>query len=156
MKPFDQSEVSRRFKQLPEAVQDVGLSDALQAAFTQSVLNTGLVGEKAIECSQQITLVLVGLSHTEDLEDYVKNDLKFDEAKASAFMSTLRTGVIGPMRQALVTALEQKNTADVPIPVSDAPAVVKSTTVDTNKSIDAVPEEPVTPVAPFDPYHENL
>ncbi len=105
MKMFDQKEVSRRFAQLPETVQDVGLSEALGDALQQAITNAGIVGNRIKECNQQITLVLVGLSRVEDLEAYVKNDLGFDAQKTATFMTALRVGVLTPMRQALLASL---------------------------------------------------
>jgi hypothetical protein len=114
MQTFNQQEVSKRFQQLPEMVQELALSDPLCNALESTIASLELSETKALECNEQITLVLVGLSRVEDLEEYVKTDLGFDTEKTATFMNALRTGVLTPMRQALLTSLNEKQVSPQP------------------------------------------
>lgn len=107
MKEFNQETVTKRFTQLPGAVQDLILSDTLANTFLTSMQAADLSPEKVTECNQQATLVLVGLSTTKDFKEYVVNELGLRAPIAQALFETVSAQVFIPVRDCLLKAFDQ-------------------------------------------------
>jgi hypothetical protein len=111
MKEFNQEQVTKRFTQLPGAVQDLILSDALANTFLASMQTANLSPEKVTECNHQATLVLVGLSTTKEFKEYVMNELGLRAPVAQILFETVSAQVFIPVRDCLLKAFDQNKTA---------------------------------------------
>lgn len=106
MKEYIQETVSKRFRQLPNDVQDVILSDTLATALKTALESAHLSGEDFEACKKQVTLVLVGLATTKEFKAYLSEDAKLAPPVTEMLFSTLSSTVFVPVRDCLLKAFD--------------------------------------------------
>lgn len=132
--------ISKRLGDLPVRVQQVILSPEVSIGVTRLLADAHIPQAKTSDCIRQIALIVVGLSQITALETFMVGNSMLDEIARKRIVQSVTESVFAPVRQALMTALTQKNPNTPVAPPAPEPV--------------ATPV--VAPATPFDPYHENL
>ncbi len=105
MKKFNQEKTTERFRQLPDSVQNVILSEKLADALHKAMHSAKLSESDIKTCNQQATLVMVGFSTTSEFQKYIKSELPLGAGSAETLFDDIKSNVFNHVRKALMEIL---------------------------------------------------
>ena len=100
--------ISTRYKQLPEDTQKKVVSVEIARSIVGAMNLVNIKDSDRNECNKNILMVMIGLSTTQNFNEYVEKKLGLDVEKTQSFKKLIDDEVFSKIRSSLLSSYKEK------------------------------------------------